>query len=186
MKILVLAGGFDQIALIQELKFRGHEVILVDYLEKPLAQKYANKHYQLSTLDEEAVLYLAKQEKVNLITTACTDQALMTVANVSEKLGLSFYLDAEMARNVTNKIYMKGVLKSHNIPTAEFFLLNKKNKITQEVTKTLRFPVVVKPCDCNSSKGVIKVENKELFFQAVNKAFSLSRNKQVLEGVPIG
>ena len=34
MKILVLAGGSDQIALINELKNRGHYVILLDYFDK--------------------------------------------------------------------------------------------------------------------------------------------------------
>lgn len=38
MKILVLAGGSDQIALIQELKKRGHETILVDYFQNPPAK----------------------------------------------------------------------------------------------------------------------------------------------------
>ena len=38
MKILVLAGGFDQIALIEELKQRGHDVYLADYLDSPPAQ----------------------------------------------------------------------------------------------------------------------------------------------------
>lgn len=49
MKILVLAGGFDQIALIQELKKRGHSVILADYYENPPAKPYADEHFQVST-----------------------------------------------------------------------------------------------------------------------------------------
>lgn len=52
------------------------------------------------------------------------------------------------------------------------------------------FPYVVKPCDCNSSKGVQKVENLQELKQAINKAFSLSRSKRViverfLDGVEI-
>ena len=34
MTIIVLAGGSDQIALINELKKRGHYTVLVDYFEK--------------------------------------------------------------------------------------------------------------------------------------------------------
>ena len=48
----------------------------------------------------------------------------------------------------------------------------------------------MKPCDCNSSKGVQKVENLQELKQAINKAFSLSRSKRViverfLDGVEI-
>ena len=71
--------------MIKELRNRGNIVYLADYFENPPAKQYADKHFQISTLDENAVYELAKKEQVDLITTACTDQALMTVASVSEK-----------------------------------------------------------------------------------------------------
>lgn len=40
MKVLVLAGGYDQIGLINELKSRRNEVILADYFENPPAKKW--------------------------------------------------------------------------------------------------------------------------------------------------
>ena len=103
MKILVLAGGADQIALIQELKSRGHEVVLLDYFENPPAKPYADKHIVASTLDVEAVEKYAKEENVSLICTACTDQALLSVSYVSERLGLPCYIDYQTGLNVTNK-----------------------------------------------------------------------------------
>ena len=39
LKALVLAGGYDQIALIKELKKRDYEVLLADYFENPPAKK---------------------------------------------------------------------------------------------------------------------------------------------------
>ena len=123
MKILVLAGGFDQIALINEIKSRGHIVYLADYYANPPAKKYADKHFQISTLDEEAVYQLALEKEVDLITTACTDQALLTVASVSERLGLPCYVSSETARNVTNKAYMKKIFSEFSIPTASCTLL---------------------------------------------------------------
>lgn len=55
MKAIILAGGYDQIALIQELKKRGFETILIDYYENPPAKNFADNHYQVSTLDIEAI-----------------------------------------------------------------------------------------------------------------------------------
>ena len=56
MNILVLAGGADQIALIQELRSRNvQNIVLIDYYENPPAKKYADKHVVASTLDVEAV-----------------------------------------------------------------------------------------------------------------------------------
>lgn len=177
MKILVLAGGADQIALIQELKVRGHFIILVDYFENPPAKPYADKHIVASTLDVDAVEIIAKQEKIELICTACTDQALLTVSYVSEKLGLPCYIDYQTGLNVTNKSYMKRVLKANRIPTAQYEIVKTPN---DEAIKEFRFPLVVKPVDCNSSKGVKKVDSIEEYRRFVSEAIDFSRTNSAI------
>ena len=112
MKALVLAGGFPQIALINEIKSRGIEVVLADYYAEPVAKKYADIFYQVSTLDVDGIREVAKKEKADFLITACTDQALLTVARVSEELGLPCYIDYKTALNVTNKAYMKEVFEA--------------------------------------------------------------------------
>ena len=174
MKVLVLAGGFDQIALINELKSRGHYVILADYYEHPMAETAADKHCQVSTLDLERIEKLALEEKVELITTACTDQALLTVAYVSEKLGLPCYLDYETGRNVTNKEYMKAKFAEYDIPTAKNIIVDRTEGVEKAI-QGMKFPLVVKPVDCNSSKGVLKVMDSETLMPALENAIQLSR-----------
>ena len=179
MKILVLAGGFDQIALINELKNRNHDVILADCFPNPPAKKYAHKHYQVSTLDEDAIFNLAKKENVDLLTTACTDQALLTVAKVSEKLNLPCYISYETALNVTNKEYMKKVFYDNSIPTSKYFIIRSINDL-DNIFSQMSFPAVVKPCDCNSSKGVIKVKNTQDAYKAIEDALNLSRSSTAI------
>lgn len=187
MKILVLAGGSDQIALINELKERGHYVVLVDYFDNPPAKAYADKHIVASTLDVEKVEQIAKSENADLICTACTDQALLTVSYVSEKLGLPCYIDYQTGLNVTNKSYMKKVLLKNNIPTAKFVIVKSPDV---SAVNGFTFPLVVKPVDCNSSKGVKKVESLEEFSTYVAEAINYSRTKSAIveefkEGIEI-
>lgn len=180
MNVLVLAGGFDQIALIKELKKRGHTVFLADYYDNPPAKVYADEHFQVSTLDEQAILNLAKQKKVQLVTTACTDQALLTVARVSEELNLPFYLDSVTAERVTNKRAMKSKFEEYNIPTARSFSLKEGEDSSSIGTNKLRYPVIVKPCDCNSSKGVVKIDSGRDIQTAIQNAYMLSRSRMVI------
>lgn len=177
MKILVLAGGSDQIALINEIKARGHEVVLVDYFENPPAKLYADKHIVASTLDVERVKTIAEQEKVDLITTACTDQALLTVANVSEQLNLPCYISYQTGLNVTNKSYMKKVLSENGIPTAKFVILD---KVDIDAVKDFTFPLVVKPVDCNSSKGVKRIDVISDLPIYLKEAIDFSRTKTAI------
>ena len=172
MKIIVLAGGADQVALICELKQRGHEIVLVDYFQNPPAGKYADKHVVASTLDINAVHDIALQEKADLICTACTDQALLTVAKVSEDLSLPCYISYNTALNVTNKFYMKKVMSEHAIPTSKYVVLD---KIDSSLLDNFQYPLVVKPVDCNSSKGVRKVHNESELRSSLNLAIQYSR-----------
>lgn len=176
MKVLVLAGGADQIALINELHRRNYEVILADYYPNPPAAQFADKHIQVSTLDVEAIRNIAKEENVELITTACTDQALLTVAKVSEDLNMPCYIPYQTALNVTNKQFMKRVMKDNNIPSANYFITD-GNEICD---KALKYPLVVKPVDCNSSKGVVKIFDRTELKSAIEQAVTLSRTNTAI------
>ncbi|WP_026766463.1 ATP-grasp domain-containing protein [Selenomonas ruminantium] len=178
MKCLFLAGGYDQIAFIKALKTMGWEVLLADYNDEPMAAKAADKFYQVSTLDCDAILNLARQQHVDKVLTACTDQALLTMAYVSEKLGLYSYLSYDQALNVTNKVEMKKRMLLNGIPTAKAFFID--GSMTSDLKQPLSWPVVVKPVDCNSSKGVRKVNRSDNYLIAVRNAFSLSRKGMVL------
>lgn len=184
MKILVLAGGSDQIALIRELKSRGHYTVLIDYYDNPPAKFHADKHIVASTLDIARVKKIAIEENVDIVCTACTDQALLTVANVSEQLGLPCYISSQTALKVTNKSYMKKVLTANNISTSKFVILN---KVALTALKNFQFPLIVKPVDCNSSKGVKRIDNIEDASKYLQNAIRLSRTKTaIIEELKIG
>lgn len=181
MKILFLAGGFDQIAFIEELKRRGNTIYLVDYTNHPLAEKYADSFFQISTLDVEAVEKIAKKLSVDMILTACTDQALLVMAYISEKLGLPCHLTYEQARNVTNKAYMKGKMLAAQIPTAKGTFFERTDVSLSEINALgFSFPLVIKPCDCNSSKGVIRIDSFGYLRDAMDQALKLSRDKKLI------
>lgn len=188
MRIVVLAGGSDQIALINELRGRGHYVILVDYFECPPAKPYADEHIVASTLDVERVKEIAQEKEADLVCTACTDQALLTVANVSEQLGLPCYISYKTALNVTNKSYMKHRMLESGIPTSRFVILDRSDDLAK--IEDFKFPLVVKPVDCNSSKGVVRVADDQELKSALEKAIGFSRTgtavvEEFKEGVEV-
>ena len=175
-KIIVLGGGADQIDLIKDLKNRGFYTILIDYYPNPIAKKYADEHIQESTLDQEKVLNLTREHQAVNIITACTDQALLTVAYVAGKLGFSTQFSYEQALDITNKLNMKEKMWKAGIPTSKFVKIKK----IDEGIDDLKFPLMVKPADCNGSFGVRKANDyNELktFFENASKA---SRTGQVI------
>ena len=189
MKIIVLAGGNDQAALIQELrhKFTDVEVLLIDFAPNVVASKYADRHIVESTMDLPKVKEIAVREKADYIITACGDQPLLTMAVVSEELGLPCYLSKKQVLNLTNKMYMKRMMVENAIPTSKFKTFTSKDVID---TTGLTYPLVVKPVDSNGSKGVRKVCNREELEKYLPDAFRFTLTDTVIveefcEGVEI-
>lgn len=174
-RALVLAGGLPQVELINQLKIRGYYTILVDYSESPMAEAVADKFYRESTLDIPKVTEIAEKEAIDMIMTCCTDQALATVAVVASRLNLPCYIDEQTGWDVTDKEYMKDIFFKHGIPTAKFIIVDDPT-----ANIDLDFPLVVKPVDCNSSKGVAKVGDSESLKNAISEAIAYSREKKAV------
>jgi|GEM_PF-422667 len=176
MKALVLAGAFPQIALLKELKSRGITTVLADYNKEPIAKKYADIFYQESTQDPDMIEYIAKKEQVDFILTVCSEQALKTVALVSERLGLPCYVNHETVCRVTSKEYMKKVFDSIGIPNARHTILHGDDELQGDYN----LPMIVKPADCSGSSGVRKVRTQQELEDAIADAKAMSRSKTVI------
>ncbi|OKZ20204.1 MAG: hypothetical protein BHV81_04025 [Butyricimonas synergistica] len=172
MKALVLCGGKPQIALIHELKRRNITAILADANDKAAAVQYADVFYKVSALDVVGIEKIALAEKVDFILSVCADQMLLVAAQLSEKLNLPCYIDYETAKNVSSKEYMKRIFVENNIPTAKYIV---GSSISLSVIEGLNFPLIVKPVDCYSSRGVKKVLNYDELLSAFENAKKLSR-----------
>lgn len=171
---LVLGGTYPHRALIQKLKARGYYTILVDYLDHPAAQDCADEHIQESTLDLDGVCKLAKKRNAELVISTCIDQANVTCCYVAEKLGLPQPYSYSVSLNVTDKVRMKQIMIDNHIPTARHY---KISTLAEYDSGRLRFPIIVKPADCNSSKGVRRIEKDDINAeQYIKDALSLSRN----------
>ena len=177
MKALVLAGGLPQIELLNQLKERGIETVLADGNDKAIAVPYADKFYCIPIFDIEEVKKVAVDEKVDFLITVCADQVLLIVAQVSEILGLPCYIDYASAQNVSDKLKMKAIFKENGIPTSNYLQLESFNGNT---LSELKFPLVVKPADAYSSKGVRKAENIYDLEKYYHEAESISRSGKVI------
>lgn len=180
-KIMILAGGNDQVALIKELKkhFKGNvEIILLDMSDNVKAKPYADRFMQISTMDREVVLRAAQEEKIDYILTACGDQPLSTMAYVSSRMGLPCYLSEGDVRDLTNKIYMKRKMVENGIPTSKFHVIQ---SLDEELNlEEFEWPIIVKPVDSNGSKGVKKVERIKDFRILLKEALSYSLSKNAI------
>lgn len=179
-KILLLGGSAQQIAAIETAKRLGYYTVLCDYLSDNPGQYHADKFYLVSTTDKEAVLEVAKTERVDGVLAYASDPAAPTAAYVAEKLGLPTnpYRSVEI---LSNKDLFRKFLSENgfNTPFAKGYDTadNAENDIKNGLFK---LPVIVKPVDSSGSKGVSKIDTVEQVKEKFENALSFSKTKRVI------
>ncbi len=180
MKILLLGGSAQQIVAIETAKRLGLYTILCDYLPDNPGQYVADKFYQISTTDKEAVLDIGVKESINGVIAYASDPAAPTAAYVAEKMGLpgNPYKSVEI---LCNKDKFRKFLKDNNFatPRAEGYSIVEE-AISDCKKGVFKFPIISKPVDSSGSKGVVKIDNLEDLKQKLNYSMSFSKKHRII------
>ncbi len=177
-KILLLGGSAQQIIAIETAKKLGLYTILCDYLPDNPGQDYADKFYQASTTDKEAILSIADKEHIDYIIAYASDPAAPTAAYVAEKLGIPTNPYSSV-KTLCNKDLFRSFLKTHgyNTPRANGYI-NKED--AKNDVKNFTLPIIIKPVDSSGSKGATVIYDLTLLDEAVDFAFSFSRVHRII------
>ena len=153
-KLLILGGAEAQVPIIQAAKKEGYYVVLCDWTTTNPGIKYADKHYQVSTLDRDAVIRVAIEEKIDGVISN-SEPAMPSVSYIAEKLhlrgnplsGLEMFLSKDKFRSLQKKVgaYAPNHYKVEN--ENEFL----------KVAEKMQCPFVVKPAASSGSRGTTKV-----------------------------
>jgi len=181
MKTLLLLGGSaQQIIAIKTAKRMGLYTVLCDYLPDNLGQYHADKFYQVSTTDKEAILKVAAAENIDGILAYASDPAAPTAAYVAEKLKLpgSPYESVEI---LCNKDRFRQFLKENGFRTPEASGYSTIDEAFDDLSSSkFSFPVIVKPVDSSGSKGVSRIDGVGEAKAKLEYAMSFSRSQRII------
>lgn len=107
-----MGGGRYLFPAIKAAHELGAYVITADYLPENLAHSYLDEYHNISIVDREAILALARELKVDGILSFTTDPGVIVAAYVAEQLGLptSPYASVEILQN---KGLFRGFLQNN-------------------------------------------------------------------------
>lgn len=178
-KKLMLLGGLRYLLPVIEAAHKlGIYVITCDYIPDNIAHKYSDEYHNVSIVDKEAVLELARKLKIDGIMSFAVDPGVVTAAYVQEQMGLPGN-PYESVCILQNKDRFRNFLTKHgfNVPKAKGFA-----SVAEALTETYWYPwpVIVKPTDSAGSKGVTKVNCLEDLESALKVAFEHSLSGRVI------
>ena len=178
-KLMLLGGLRYLLPVIESAHKLGYYVITCDYLPDNIAHKYSDEYHNVSIIDKEAVLALAKVLQIDGIMSFAVDPGVVTAAYVQEQMGLPAFGPYESVCILQNKDRFRNFLTQHgfNVPKAKGFA-----SIEEAMAEKYWYPwpVIVKPTDSAGSKGVTRVDRLEDLRSALEVAFAHSLSKRVI------
>lgn len=172
-KLLLLGGLRYLLPVIEAAHEQGYYVITCDYLPENIAHKYSDEYHNVSIVDKEVVLRLARELQIDGIMSFAVDPGVVTAAYVQERLGLPSAGPYESVLVLQNKDRFRRFLSEHgfNTPWAAGYRLVEE---AWEDRGRFAWPVIVKPTDSAGSKGVLRVDGEDGLRPALEEAFGHS------------
>lgn len=175
---MIVGASVLQLPAILKAKEMGLHVAVVDFNPKAVGIPYADKYYNASTMDEDAVLAAAEDYKPDGIMTLATDMPMRGVAKASEKLHLHS-INYATALKATDKSLMIKAFKNFNVPSPWYYDIASFEDL-KALEGKVTFPCIIKPTDNAGSHGVAKVNNFEGLIGNYEYAHSCSRHGEVI------
>ena len=178
-KLLLLGGLRYLLPVIDAAHKQGYYVITADYLPNNIAHKYSDKYCNVSIVDKEAVLKIAKELEIDGIMSFACDPGVVAASYVQNKMGLPSFGPFESVEILQDKGRFRTFLSDNgfNVPWA--FAFSNKETAWNNRTK-YSYPLIVKPTDSAGSKGCTRVDNEYELMNAIEYAFKFSISSNII------
>lgn len=178
-KLMLLGGIRYLLPVIKAAHEQGYYVITADYIPDNIAHKYSDEYVNVSIIDKEAVLKVAKEKQIDGIMSFGVDPGVVAASYVQNKMGLPSFGPFESVEILQNKDKFRAFLAKNgfNVPQAKGF-----DSIEAAMTETYWYPwpVIVKPTDAAGSKGVTRVDKAEDLRPALEYAMEHSISGRII------
>jgi biotin carboxylase len=123
--------------------------------------------------DRDALLRTARNERIEFLIPGCTDVSYLSCAWVADQLHLPGYDTLEATHVIHKKDRFREICQHHGFP------IPRSVSMRSEVS-SLRFPILVKPTDSFSGRGITRVERMDDLSQGIERAVLESGSRTVV------
>lgn len=172
-KLMLLGGIRYLLPVIKAAHEQGYYVITADYLPDNIAHKYSDEYVNVSIIDKEAVLRVAREMDIDGIMSFGVDPGVVSASYVQEEMGLPSFGPHESVVILQNKDKFRNFLAENgfNVPWAFGFDSIEAADASKE---KFSYPLIVKPTDSAGSKGCTRVDCEADLYGALEYAMKFS------------
>lgn len=158
-KIAILGCSDPQIPLINTAKKMGLRTIVLS----PNTFNYSeciDEFYQVDFHNYDKMIEILLPKRIDGVCSIVSEQAVIPTAIICDRLKLSG-ITKKSAHICTNKILLKKAFSLSSMPTPDYIIadVNEPISVIDEKCKSIHYPVVIKPKNMCSSKGVLFIKD---------------------------
>jgi biotin carboxylase len=176
--LLVLGGTAASLDIVKIAREIGVYTIVTDDRQDGAAKPYADEVVQISTTDHYGLVDFIRERGINGVFSGPSEFNLKNCMQVCELAGLPFYFTQEQWNICTNKESFKKLCQQFDVPSVPGYEIHEE--FDQADLSGIQYPVIVKPVDGSSSKGISVCENEQELRKAHPVALAFSKAKRVL------
>lgn len=168
-KLLILGGTTLLTHVVNTAKKMGVYTVVTDKDPQSPAKQFADRAYNVSTGDMDALIDLVNKEKIDGVFTGYEDFNTTVACQLCTKMGMPFYATQEQIDITKSKIRFKETCLKYGVPV-----------VREYKEGFLKFPCVTKPSDSYSGKGILICNNEKEFEYGKEYAKSFSPSNSFL------
>lgn len=178
-KLMLLGGIRWLLPVIKAAHEQGYYVITADYISDNIAHRYSDEHVNVSIIDKEAVLKVAREKDIDGIMSFGVDPGVVAASYVQTQMGLPSFGPFESVDILQHKDKFRAFLTEHgfNVPWAFGFSSETE---AWESRAQFSYPLIVKPTDSAGSKGCTRVDSENELMSAIKYAFKYTFSGHII------
>lgn len=178
-KLMLLGGIRWLLPVIKAAHEQGYYVITADYISDNIAHRYSDEYVNVSIIDKEAVLKVAREKDIDGIMSFGVDPGVVAASYVQNQMGLPSFGPFESVDILQHKDKFRAFLTEHgfNVPWAFGFSSETE---AWESRAQFSYPLIVKPTDSAGSKGCTRVDSENELMSAIKYAFKYTFSGHII------
>jgi biotin carboxylase len=177
--LMIFGAGINQLELIREAKKLNITTVVLDPSGKSPGKDIADYFYQVAGSDYESTKKIALKHNVDGIVTGQMEKPLYIMARLAKELNLDFHSPEVLERSL-DKWLMKQAFLINNIPCAKGEIFKDPADISEKNMSKFNYPLIIKPKDAHSSRGVFKVDCFDEIMEKIDESLSFSVSKEII------
>lgn len=179
-KALILNISHNDIGQIKALKNMGYYVVATGNNPQLVGKQFVDKHIIADYSNKNLIKEIAEREHVDAICSCCNDFGVITAAYVAEQLGLPGHDTYQNAITLHHKNLFKEFAEKNNVRSPKAKSFNNQETAKDYIRTINFFPLMVKPIDLTGGKGCSKVNGISDADEAIERAFAVSKSKNIV------